>query len=153
MISGWPGDLESKNFSCSVHEKVAEKLWDQMTATEQTCALHICAKKNRSLKKSGFLCGVGNAGRIGCTYWPSKRSQNGCVWNQHGIADTVLMGLNWKTVVCKSENLSLWERVAKLIPTDQIVYGWLAFQLLAILLVVYLSVLSIYVHVSPTRVL
>lgn len=30
--------------------QVAEKLWDQMTATEQTCALHICARKNRFIK-------------------------------------------------------------------------------------------------------
>eukprot|EP00434_Breviolum_minutum_P009287 symbB.v1.2.008184.t1/scaffold450.1/size202773/3 len=31
--------------------QVAEKLWDQMTSTEQTCALHICAKKNRFIKE------------------------------------------------------------------------------------------------------
>ncbi|CAE7509090.1 unnamed protein product [Symbiodinium natans] len=31
--------------------QVSEKLWPQMTATEQTCALYICAKKNRYVKE------------------------------------------------------------------------------------------------------
>lgn len=30
--------------------QIGEKLWPQMTSTEQTCALYICAKKNRYIK-------------------------------------------------------------------------------------------------------
>ncbi|CAE7776802.1 unnamed protein product [Symbiodinium sp. CCMP2592] len=31
--------------------QIGEKLWPQMTSTEQTCALYICAKKNRYIKE------------------------------------------------------------------------------------------------------
>ena len=31
--------------------QIGEKLWPQMSSTEQTCALYICAKKNRYIKE------------------------------------------------------------------------------------------------------
>lgn len=31
--------------------QIAEKLWPQMTSTEQTCALHACARKNRYIRE------------------------------------------------------------------------------------------------------
>lgn len=51
--------LTNENVELCFVPQVAEKLWDQMTATEQTCALHICARKNRSSEKSEGLHAVG----------------------------------------------------------------------------------------------
>eukprot|EP00438_Fugacium_kawagutii_P032625 Skav203456 [mRNA] locus=scaffold2237:110581:112862:- [translate_table: standard] len=50
----WKGGMSKR-----LKSQVPEKLWDQMTSTEQTCALYVCAKKNRALDKAistGPIC-------------------------------------------------------------------------------------------------